>query len=287
MSKILVTGALGNVGGYAAEQLIKNKEAVVCGDIDPSALKQRYQDKADCVYFDFTAPATFSEALKGVDRVFIMRPPHLGKPQDLQPFIDFLKSSDQIRLTVFLSLLGVEKNPIPPHHKIEKFIEAAGLPYCHIRPSFFMQNLSGVHAFEIKHFDRILVPVKNAVTSFIDAQDIGELIATVLSNPTAHQNTAYSVTGPAAINYQEAARIMTEELGRPIAYADPSPTFAKKYWQQVRGLDKSYVTVMSMLYLMTRMGGAKQVTRGFHEVMGREPRTFREFVKNNRAAWQP
>ena len=66
---------------------------------------------------------------------------------------------------------------MPPHHKIEKYIEQAGLPYCHIRPSFFMQNISGVHAFEIKHFDRIVVPVKAALTSFIDAEDIAALKA--------------------------------------------------------------------------------------------------------------
>lgn len=286
MSKILVTGALGNVGGYVAQHLIKKGQAVVCGDINQEALKQRYLEDADCVFFDFTDPATFPTALKEVDRVFIMRPPHLGKPEDLKPFIEFLKQSGQIRLVTFLSLLGVEKNPIPPHHKIEKFIEAAELPYCHIRPSFFMQNISGVHAFEIKHFDRILVPVKKAVTSFIDAQDIGELIATVLEEPTLHQNSAYSVTGPEAISYPEVAQIMSKELGRNITYADPTPSFAKKYWREVRGLDQEYVTVMGMLYLMTRLGGAKQVTHGFYDVMGKEPRTFRDFVKSNLSFWQ-
>ena len=51
-----------------------------------------------------------------------------------------------------------------------------------------MQNISGVHAFEIKYFDRIVVPVKQALTSFIDAEDIGELTASVLGNPIEHQN---------------------------------------------------------------------------------------------------
>ncbi|WP_270790499.1 MULTISPECIES: NmrA family NAD(P)-binding protein [Enterococcus] len=286
MSKVLVTGALGNVGGYVAKHLLQNGQEVLCGDINVAALDQKYGTRTTNVFFDFTDSTSFAPALEDVDRVFIMRPPHLGKPEDLKPFIEALQATGKIRLVSFLSLLGVEKNPVPPHHKIEKYIEAAGLPYCHLRPSFFMQNISGVHAFEIKHFDRIVIPVGQSVTSFIDAEDIGELAAKVLSEPTAHQNTAYSVTGPAALNYQEVAQIMSEELGRTITYTNPKPNFAKKYWREVRGLDKSYVTVMGMLYLMTRLGGAKQVNTNFQEVMGKAPQTFRDFVQKNRAVWQ-
>ncbi len=190
MSKIIVTGPLGNVGGYVAKFAIEHGEEVVVADINVEALKERYGDKATSVYFDFTDSETFENALKNVDRVFIMRPPHLGKPEDLKQFVKALKENGNIKLVGFLSLIGIENNPIPPHYKIEKYIEKAGLPYCHIRPSFFMQNISGIHAFEIKHFDRIVVPVKNALTSVIDAEDVGEIIAKVLSEPEKHQKKA-------------------------------------------------------------------------------------------------
>ena len=175
---------------------------------------------------------------------------------------------------------------MPPHHKIERYIEQAGLPYCHIRPSFFMQNISGVHAFEIKQFNRIIVPVKHAVTSFIDAEDIGELTARVLCDAHKHQNTSYTITGAAAIDYWEVARILSEELGREIVYTNPKPSFAKKYWISVRGLEKKYCTVMGMLYMMTRCNGAKRVTADFEEVMQKKPKSFRQFVRDNAAAWK-
>lgn len=215
-----------------------------------------------------------------------MRPPHLGKPQDLKPFVDALKEKGNIRLVCFLSLIGVESNPIPPHHKIEKFIEQAGLPYCHIRPSFFMQNISGVHAFEIKYFDRIVIPVKHALTSFIDAEDIGELTAKVLTEPEKHRNTSYSLTGPQALDYEAVAQILTNTLGRPITYANPKPSLAKQYWIQIRGLKKEYATVMGMLYLMTRMGTAKKITDTFQTVMGRKATSFSEFAQKNKNCWK-
>jgi len=286
--KVMVTGATGNVGRYLVKALLEIGQDVVAAGTDMNKLNSAFEgnQKVTCVYFDFTKPATFEQALADVDRVFLMRPPHLGKPADLLPFIEALKKKGDIRLVSFLSLIGVENNPVPPHHKIEKYIERAGLPYCHIRPSFFMQNISGIHSFEIRHFDRIVVPAGKALTSFIDAQDIGEITAKVLSEPEKHQNKGYSITGPEAIDYYETAKILSEELGRKITYANPGPSLAKKYWTDVRGLEKGYCTVMSLLYMMTRMGTAKKVTGIFEEVMGKKPQTFRQFVQKNRAVWE-
>lgn len=285
MGKVMVTGALGNVGGYVAKYLINNGQDVVAADINVEALQAKFGDKVKNVYVDFTDSKTFSAALQDVDRVFIMRPPHLGKLEDIKPFVEALKSKGGIKLVCFLSLIGVENNPVPPHHKIEKYIEQAGLPFCHIRPSFFMQNISGIHAFEIKYFDRVVVPVKGALTSFIDAEDIGEITAKVLREPHKHQNIGYAITGPEAIDYYTASKILSEELGRRITYANPRPSFAKKYWIEVRGLDKEYSKVMGMLYMMTRMGTAKKTTTTFENVMGKKPQTFRQFVKKNLSAW--
>lgn len=286
MGKIMVTGALGNIGGYAAKYSLENKQDVVVADVNIQELEKKFGDKVKRVYFDFTDEKTYDSALDGVDRAFIMRPPHLGNPEDLKPFIERLKKGNNLKLVTFLSLIGIENNPIPPHYKIEKYIENAKLPFCHIRPSFFMQNLRGIHAFEIKHFDRIVVPVKNSVTSFIDAEDIGELVAKVLSEPENHNQKGYSITGPQAIDYFEVEKILSSELGRKIIYTNPKPSFAKKYWIEIRGLDKEYVNVMGNLYMTTRMGAAKKVTNVFEEVMGKNPVNFAEFVKKNISAWQ-
>ncbi|MFR1722320.1 NmrA family NAD(P)-binding protein [Emergencia timonensis] len=286
MSRILITGASGNVGKYVAAYALKNGQGITVAGTHTETLAEMFGNTAKIVYLDFTDPATFKPALENADRVFIIRPPHLGKPEDLKPFVEALKEHGSIRLVSFLSLLGVEKNPVPPHHRIEKYIEQAGLPYCHIRPSFFMQNISGVHAFEIKHFNRVVVPVKNALTSFIDTEDIGEITAKVLSEPELHQNRAYSITGPDAIDYWRVAKILSEELGREIIYTNPAPAFTKKYWTHVRGMDKKYCTVMSMLYMMTRFGAAKNVTADFEQVMGKKPQTFQQFVKKNIACWK-
>lgn len=283
--KILITGASGNVGKYVAKALIALNEPVKLAGTDTTKLKSMFGDAAEATKFDFTDASTFDAALEDVDRVFLMRPPHLGKPEDLYPFIDKMHEKN-IKLVSFLSLMGVEKNTIPPHHKIEKYIEQSKLPYAHIRPGFFMQNLSGIHAEEIKTMDEILVPAGKSKTSFIDAADIGDAIAMLLHHPEKNANTAHTITGPEALDYFEIAKILSEETGRSIKYKNPGFLRYRNHMIKNRKLDKDYVNVTMALYLMTRLGTAEAVTESFEEITGKKSRTFRSFVIENKRIFQ-
>lgn len=278
--KILVTGASGNVGRYVVNELLKMGEQVVAGGTDVQRLREMFQKKVDSVYFDFTNKDTFGNALENVDRVFLMRPPHLGKPEDLYPFIDAIKTYN-IKLVSFLSLMGVESNTIPPHHKIEKYIEQSGIPFAHIRPGFFMQNISGIHSTEIRERNQIFVPAGNSKTSFIDAEDIGLATATLLSNPEKFKNTAHTITGAEALNYFQVAEILSKVTGRQITYAKPGYLKYRRHYIKQRGLNKQYVNVTVALYFMTRMGTAKEVTNDFNNLTGSQPRSFEEFAIAN------
>ncbi len=278
--KILVTGATGNVGSYVVNELLKMNEDVVAAVIDLEEARLKLDSKVELVEFDFTNQNTFDKALQGIDRVFLMRPPHLGKPEDLYPFIDKMKEKG-IELVVFLSLMGVEKNTIPPHHKIEKYIEAKEISFCHIRPGFFMQNISGVHSVEIREDSKIFIPAGKSKTSFIDAADIGLAIATVLHDAKKHHNTSYTITGKEALDYYEVAQKLSKITNRKITYAKPSFLRYRSYYINKRKLDKTYVNVTVALYFMTRMGTAKDVTDTFYTLTGKQPNSFDEFAIAN------
>ncbi len=278
--KILVTGATGNVGKYVVEELGKMGESVVAAGTRVEKIRRLFGETVEAVRFDFEDPKTFDSALEGVDRVFLMRPPHLGKPEDLYPFIDAMKARD-IKLVSFLSLMGVEKNTIPPHHKIEKYIEEREIPYAHVRPGFFMQNVSGIHAEEIKKNDEIFIPAGKSKTSFIDAADIGLSVATLLHEGDRYKNTNHTITGPESLDYYEVAEILSEVTGKDITYKNPGFLKYRNYYIKKRGLDKKYVNVTLALYFMTRMGTAKKVTEEFQRLTGKNPRNFREFAVEN------
>ena len=239
-----------------------------------------FGSKVTSVEFDFTRPETYKTTLTGVDRIYLMRPPYLGKPEDLYPFIETAKEYS-IKLISFLSLMGIEKNTIPPHYKIEKFIENSGIPFAHIRPGFFMQNVSGIHSAEIKDKDIIFIPAGKSRTSFIDAADIGLAIATVLHDPDKYKNTAHTITGSEAIDYYQVADVLSKLTNRKITYAKPGLLKYRNYYIKNRGLNKDYVNVTVALYIMTRMGTAKAITNEFYKLTGKHPRTFEEFAREN------
>ncbi|MFQ9922250.1 MAG: hypothetical protein ACLRVU_01985 [Beduini sp.] len=127
--------------------------------------------------------------------------------------------------------------------------------------------------------------MKKALTSFIDARDIGEFTAKIQTVPQKYLNQAYSITVPKAMEYDEVSTLLSDLLGRKIYYANPSPRFVKKYWIEIRKLDKEYAAVMGMLYRNTRLDNAKKVTRTFEKVMNKKLRAFQEFAMGNREAW--
>lgn len=285
MKKVLITGATGNVGAAVARQLADLKQETVCAVRTPDASETASPQSEARVRFDFGDPTTFASALEGVDRVFLMRPPQLGKPDDLYPFIAAMAQAG-VQLVSFLSLMGVESNPVPPHHKIEKRIEEVGLPFAHVRPGFFMQNVSGVHAYEIRREDRIYIPAGRAKTSFVDAEDVGAAAAHLLADPEKYRNSAHTITGPEALDYFQVARILSDLTGRAITYAKPSLIGYRQHAIHRRGLEAAYVNVTVMLYVMTRLGAAKAVTHDFEHIAARPPRTFREFALANRSAFE-
>lgn len=275
--KILVTGASGNVGCHVVNELLKMGEKVKAAGTDPDKLRSLFKNEVEAVKFDFTRTESFDEALREVDRVFLMRPPHLGKSKDLYPFIDAMKKQG-IQLVSFLSLMGIEHNPIPPHYKIEKYIEKSSIPYAHIRPGFFMQNVSGIHALEIKEQGKIFIPAGKSKTSFIDAEDIGLSAAILLHHPKKYRNTAHTLTGSEALDYYQVADILSKVTSKKVVYSKPGYLKYRNYYIRKRNLDKAYINVTVALYFMTRMGTAEEVTNGFHQLTGKDPKTFEAFA---------
>lgn len=274
---ILVTGVTGNIGFYAAKHLVERGAKVKGATTNPDRGKD---ERIEYVRFDFLKEETFADALAGVDSVFLIRPPMLNDAKQLYPFIDAAKSSG-VRHIVFVSLLGVEKNPFPPHYRIEKYIQASGIPYTFLRPSFFMQNLNTTHQYDIKENGDIFLPAGDAKVSFIDTRDIGEAGAIVLLDPESHKNRSYTLTGSEAVTYAEVASAMTRILNKPVRYSSPG-VFAFRREMLRRGHPKAFVNVMAVLYLTTRFGMAKSVTNDLAVLLQREPTSIGQYIEDHR-----
>jgi NmrA-like family len=157
-----------------------------------------------------------------------------------------------VRHVVFLSLLGVEKNQVVPHAKVERFILEAGVPHTFLRPSFFMQNLSTTHRDDIREHHEIFVPAGQGRTGFIDARDIAAVAARTLLED-GHEGKVYDLTGSEALTYAEVAALITEVLGRPIRYPAPGALrFAARWYARQQPV--AIIAVMTGIYTVCRPG---------------------------------
>ncbi|PEQ87948.1 NAD(P)-dependent oxidoreductase [Bacillus thuringiensis] len=266
---ILITGSSGNVGREVVKALTnKNVEFQVA----------THRKNQAGVYFNFEDPASMQSALTGIKKLFLLRPPHLADAKIyFQPVIDAAKR-ENVQHIVFLSLLGVEKNPIVPHAKIERIIEESGIPYTFLRPSFFMQNLISQHGEELRKEKIIEIPAGKGKTSFIDVRDIGEVATKVLTEQV-HEFKAYSLTGSEALTYYEVADIISKETKQKIVYTNPSILKFRKRMIQ-KGLKSDYIMVMIGIYTTAKLGLAKRITPDLLNLLGRSPLTMEEFVRD-------
>jgi len=282
-STILVTGATGNIGLDVFAQLTTMGLPVAAAVRNLDKAREVLGQQADLIPFDFKTPSTYTPALTGIKKLFLMRPPDIADVKTyVRPVIHAAKAAG-VEHIVFLSLLGVENNPIVPHYTIEKDLMASGMAWTFLRASFFMQNLSTTHRDEIRDENGLMLPAGHGKTSFIDGRDIAAVGAKALAE-SGHENKAYSLTGSEALDYFTVADMLTEVLGRKISYRNPSIiAFARR--MNAQGNPWAYILVTSALYTTARLGMAAKMTGEVERLLGRMPITMRQFIEDYKQIW--
>jgi len=283
--KVLVTGVTGNVGREVVNALLRlgipARGAVLPAELDKA--RALFGPTLEVVPFDFSESSTWKDAYNGVTRVFLMRPPAIADvDNNINPSLDVAITLG-VEHVVFLSLLGVNKNPIVPHYRIEKHILRRQIPYTFLRPSFFMQNLTGFFKDFIVNENILFCPAGSGKTSFIDTRDIAQVAALCLQG-NSHLNTAYSLTGGEALDYYQVADMLTRELGRQITYTNPGIMQFRRTLRS-RSYDPGYSTVLTGIFLTAKLGIAKLVTPDVERLLGRPPITMNQFIKDHVQIW--
>ena len=280
---ILVTGATGNVGREVVRALRAKNMVVRAADRDPARARALFGDDVDTVRFDYRDPATFAAA-DGARALFLLRPPAIADvKQTLLPFIDDARRRG-VRQVVFLSVAGAGKNKLVPHHAVERHLAKAS-GWTVLRPGFFAQNFGDAYRRDIVEDGRIYVPAGRGRVAFVDVRDLAELSAAIFASPAAHEETAYTLTGPEAIDFATAASQLSAALGRAIRY-EPASVLGYVRHLHRRGMPWAQVGVQMVLHAGLRFGQAERVDPTLERLLGRRPRTVRDYVRDHRSTWE-
>ncbi|MFB6093556.1 MAG: SDR family oxidoreductase [Halanaeroarchaeum sp.] len=301
---ILVTGATGTVGGHVVSALKERGAAIRVGrrspedasdDEDestsaerpesrtPVGVSRRNVDDLEVVAFDYEKPETWGSALTGVEAVFVLRPAGIDA-DTIERFVAAAGRSGVSRV-VYLSGIGADWNPLNSHFYSERRVADADVAHTVLRASYFMQNLRDIHRRDVAERGEVFVPAGGGAVSFVDARDIGAVAATALTE-SGHENRAYDVTGPSALDFEAVAAVFTDVLDREITYPNPSLlSFARRL--RGRGASLGDVAFLGSIYTAARLGMADRVSEDVERVLERRPRSLRDFVADNADAFRP
>jgi uncharacterized protein YbjT (DUF2867 family) len=275
---LLVTGATGTTGRELVAALLRRGAPVRALVRDAARGRDLLGDGVEFVEGDFDRPETVAAAFDGVERVYVLTPPH---PQQAVWERGVLAGAGRagVGLVVRHSLQGADDaSPMAAarlHRQSERELEASGLPFVILRPNFFDQTFAGGMVVQ----GAMYTAAGDGRVSFVDARDVAEAAAAVLTGE-GHEGRTYTLTGPEALTFAEAAAVIGEVTGRPVQHVDvPAEQLAAGMAQA--GVPDWLAQDIAALQTAYAAGAGSEVTDDVRTLTGRDPRPFREFVREH------
>ncbi|WP_371502555.1 NAD(P)H-binding protein [Kitasatospora sp. NBC_00374] len=168
LSATLVIGATGTTGSRVVAGLIAEGHRVKAAGRSATPV-----EGAQAVRFDWDEPATWGEALDGVDRLYLVPPIGSSDPAAaMLPFLDQARAAG-VHRAVLLSSSAIPAGG-PAVGRVHQALPGLFEQWAVLRPSWFMQNFTGStpHARSIREDGAIWTATGQGRVGFIDAQDI-------------------------------------------------------------------------------------------------------------------
>lgn len=275
--KILITTPRGKVGQELV-RLLKDRATLRLGAHSIDETKRAFPGH-EAVRLDLNDEASVKAAVAGVDAVYLASPADFP-PEPEKRLIDLAKAAG-VKKVVKLSAMGVDAAPQSALRQVELHLEASGLKWTVLRPTWFMQNYTTSNAQPIRQ-GTLAEPAGDAKTAFIDARDIAAVAAKALLDD-AHAGHTYTLTGPELLSRKDVAAALSKELGRPVSYVAVSDA---QFRDAVKSfMSPAYLELLSTLYAGVRAGWTERQTDDVQRVLGRAPVSFAQFAKDHRAVW--
>lgn len=281
MSNILITGATGNIGFEVIRYLYGNNTTnqIIAGVRNIEKAKNIFKNypKLNYVHFDFEDFDTFDNALIGIDRIFLLRPPHISDVDKyFKPLISKIKKHS-IKEILFLSVQGAETSKVIPHNKIERLINDNRLDYIFLRPSYFMQNLTTTLINDIKTKREIILPSGQAKFNWIDIENIGEAGAILLDRFDDYKNQSFEITGLENENFEKVTNLINEVIKNPIRFRNVN-IFKFFRVKKRDGMANGMIIVMTLLHFLPRFQKTPAISNFYEQLTGKAPTVLKVFI---------
>ena len=233
--KIIVSGASGQLGGLAVEELLGRGVApsdLILVSRTPETLARYAQMGASTRFGDFTQPESLAAAYAGGDKMLLISLNTRGNPNPRvaveraalhQTAIDAAVAAG-VQHIVYTSYVDAERNtsPIAVDHRLtETMLRESGVAWTALRDQWYADRIVG-EAAEMIAAGRVIVDPDEVGAAYVTREDCAAAAAAVLTTP-GHENRIYEITGPERILRRDIARIASEITGVPIQVVEATP----------------------------------------------------------------
>jgi len=280
MSKpVLVTGATGTIGRDVAKRLSESGVSVRAGVRDGVKARKQFGSNIALAPLDFENEKTFSGALEGVEKVFLLPPLLPNQLEVMNRFVDAAKRVG-VRHIVKLSAIGIDDEAQPTavkwHGANEQRIREAGVAFTFLRPNSFMQNF---FTYFPPRNGAIYLPWGNGTASFVDTRDIASVAVRALTSG-GHEGKIYTLTGPATLGIADVALILSEVTGHEFKYVDLPEAAARDGMLQA-GIPQWQVELVMELHVVNKQNRWSAVTSDIEKITGTPPTDFAQFARDH------
>lgn len=286
--KILITGATGTTGNYAIKKLLEK-------DADVRAMVRTIDERSDAlkdlgvevVQSDFLDLQGLRKALKNVNRAYFLYPFIDHLPKAVGYFAKAAKEQN-VELVVSMSQMNVHegtKSPATQNHLIaEDILDWADIGAVHIRPALFAWNYLGMAAPTVKSEKKFYFPNQEAKYTIIHPQDIGEVVAEILTDENIQQHIGkkYDLSGGKIYSGREVADEIGKLLNQEIEYV---PIPVDVWIDAVKNLpmvNEFLVTHLREFSNDIASGKFNKTTDVVKNITGHEPRSFEEYINEHK-----
>jgi uncharacterized protein YbjT (DUF2867 family) len=278
---ILVTTA-GKVGAETARLLAERGQPVRLLSRDPGKVKALADGGVDVVQGDLSVPATIDEAVRGVSAVVLVS---AANPVHEVNVIDSAARADVGHIVKITSKASAD-SPIARRRaqaEIERALLASGIPHTLLRNNAYMQNFL-MQAPLIARTNGFATSTGGGRVGHVDSRDVAAVAAEIAASPAAHDGKTYWPTGPEALSDEQAAAVLSQVLGREIAWR-PITFEQQRQAMIAAGLPEAVAEDNAKAFALFADGDADYVTQDVPELIGRPARSFETFVVDHAGAF--
>jgi uncharacterized protein YbjT (DUF2867 family) len=280
---ILITGATGTVGRHLLRLLDERGAAVRALVRDRDRAADLLGHGIDLAVGDFADRASLTSALDGVSAVYLACANHPLQVAWETALIDTAVAAGVRRIVKLSAIDAAIGSPVAfadAHGRIERHLLASGIDHVLLKPAFLTTNLLAA-ADSLRQADAIFLPAEGAKIAMIDPRDVAEVAAIALTGQVPRE---LALTGPAAVTFDDVAEQLSAVTGRPVGFV-PVPDDAAVAQLIGAGAPEWFATNVVTQFGLLRHGTQAEVRDTVRTILGREPRSVAEFVRDHADAF--